>query len=235
MVIATMPITSEQKREYDKERYKNHKNQILEQTKIYYENHKEQKRDHYKNNKAQILQANEEYRLGNKEKINKHKRDYYENNKEEIQRKKKEYRLGNKEKINVCSVQKRKENPEFKVKWYLRARLNAALKHNSKLGSAVADLGMIIFDFKKYLEQRFYLHPVTDEAMTWENYGKSWEIDHIKALCLFDLTDTKQFLEAVHFSNLQPLWKEDHQKKTAQDMKEYTKETTTTTKNISFL
>lgn len=50
--------------------------------------------------------------------------------------------------------------------------------------------------------------------MTWENHGKyGWHIDHIKPLVSFDLTERKQFLEAVHFSNLQPLWSGDNLRK----------------------
>ena|SRR3990167_2371311 len=145
--------------------------------------------------------------------------EYYEEHKEEIIKYQKQYCKTHKEKINVRSVQRRKEDPEFKIKWYLRTRLYKAIKRNSKSGSSVADLGMIISDFKKWLEEKFYANPITGEMMTWENYGKSWEIDHVKALCLFDLTDRKQFLEAVHFSNLRPLWKEDHYKKTGEDIR----------------
>lgn len=35
-------------------------------------------------------------------------------------------------------------------------------------------------------------------------------IDHIKPLASFDLTDRSQFLEACHYTNLQPLWSEDN-------------------------
>ena len=43
--------------------------------------------------------------------------------------------------------------------------------------------------------------------MTWENYGRmGWHMDHIIPLANFDLTDRQQFLEACHYTNLQPLW-----------------------------
>lgn len=48
--------------------------------------------------------------------------------------------------------------------------------------------------------------------MSWDNYGK-WHIDHIKPLADFDLSDPKQFKEACHYSNLQPLWAEENHKK----------------------
>lgn len=49
--------------------------------------------------------------------------------------------------------------------------------------------------------------------MTWKNYGKKWHIDHIKPLASFNLTDEKQLKEALHYSNLQPLWKLDNLRK----------------------
>ena len=44
-------------------------------------------------------------------------------------------------------------------------------------------------------------------GMTWENYG-DWHIDHIVPLAAFDLTERQQLLQACHYTNLQPLWRE---------------------------
>ena len=47
---------------------------------------------------------------------------------------------------------------------------------------------------------------------------KRWEIDHIVPLASFDLTSREEFLKACHYTNLQPLWKEDHWVKTQSDV-----------------
>jgi hypothetical protein len=75
------------------------------------------------------------------------------------------------------------------------------MKRDFKAGSAVRDLGCSIAELKLHLERQF------DENMTWENWGPYWHIDHVKPLASFDLTDRVQFLQAVHWSNLQPLEK----------------------------
>jgi hypothetical protein len=99
----------------------------------------------------------------------------------------------------------------------LRTRLYTALKKQSKRGSAVRDLGCTIADFVKYIERQF------QPGMFWENHGApkeegGWHLDHIKPLASFDLTDRKQLLEAVYFTNLQPLWQRENLRKHAREM-----------------
>jgi hypothetical protein len=98
-------------------------------------------------------------------------------------------------------TRRRKEDLGFRLSTNLRARLGLAIRKGQKSGSAVRDLGCSIEELKRYLESKF------QPEMTWENWGlKGWHIDHIKPLVSYDLTDRNQFLEANHFSNLQPLW-----------------------------
>ena len=83
----------------------------------------------------------------------------------------------------------------------LRNRLHQALKGYVKNGSAVSDLGCTVQELKIHLENQF------EEGMTWDNWKfDGWHIDHIKPLSKFDLTDPEQLKEAVHYTNLQPLW-----------------------------
>ncbi len=94
----------------------------------------------------------------------------------------------------------------FKLKRRLRTRLRQAILQNYKSGSAISDLGCPISKLKSQLESQF------QEGMSWDNYGE-WHIDHIKPLAKFDLTDRTQFLEACHYTNLQPLWAKDNLRK----------------------
>lgn len=100
----------------------------------------------------------------------------------------------------------------YKLRRILRNRLNIALRNNQKVGSAVSDLGCSIEEFKLYLESKF------QPGMTWDNHGE-WHIDHVVPLVAFNLENVLEFNKACHYTNLQPLWKQDHFIKTSRDVK----------------
>ena len=111
-------------------------------------------------------------------------------------------------KWNLKEKERRKTDINYKLKCLLRTRLRSALLGAYKAGSTVSDLGCSIEDFKKYIESKFTI------GMSWSNHGLyGWHIDHIKPLTSFDLSDRKQFLEACHYTNLQPLWAKDNMNK----------------------
>jgi hypothetical protein len=113
----------------------------------------------------------------------------------------KRYFANNKEKFNEYNKNKKKTDINFKLRSLLRTRICKVIAQNKRVGSAVKDLGCTLEELKNHLESSFA------EGMTWENHGLyGWHIDHIKPLTLFDLTNREQFLEAVNYKNLQPLW-----------------------------
>jgi len=93
----------------------------------------------------------------------------------------------------------------FKLAKNLRSRLYDAIKGNFKSGSAVRDLGCTVDELKIYLAKQF------KEGMTWDNWSlEVWHVDHIIPLSVFNLEDRNQLLQAVHYSNLQPMWAHDN-------------------------
>lgn len=114
----------------------------------------------------------------------------------------------NRERYNQYLVEKRRTDPNARLRHAIRTRMLTAVHSDAKAGSAVRDLGCSIQELKAYLESQF------KPGMSWDNYGK-WHIDHIKPLAKFDLTDRQQFLEACHYTNLQPLWAEENFQKGA--------------------
>lgn len=68
-----------------------------------------------------------------------------------------------------------------------------------------------------HLESKFYNHPITNEPMTWDNYGfgyGKWTIDHIRPLIDF-IRNGEDVRKGNHFTNLQPMWFEENMKKGA--------------------
>lgn len=48
-----------------------------------------------------------------------------------------------------------------------------------------------------------------EDGMDWSNHGQ-WHIDHIRPCASFDLWLPTEQLKCWHYTNLQPLWKEDN-------------------------
>lgn len=154
----------------------------------------------------------------NKEAKQEYDRMHYQNNKEKIKQQKKVYYAKNFDAIiankRIYQAMKIRTDIQFKLKTSLRDRIIKAIHGKQKKGSAVRDLGCSIEFLKAYLESKFYVN------IAWDNWGVVWELDHVTPLFKFDLTDRTQFLEACHYTNLQPLTIEDHRKKTAKELSE---------------
>lgn len=179
-----------------------------EYRKIYKEQNKKYINGYREKNKEHIKECSKDYKKRNKETIKKYTKEYREQNKDYIKKQESIYREQNKEHYRESKREYQKNRKKidinFKIRINLRNRLGRIIKNNTKKGSAVRDLGCSIDKLKIHLESQF------EPWMTWDNYGQyGWHIDHIKPLSKFDLTDREQFLEAVHFTNLQPMhWRE---------------------------
>ena len=102
-----------------------------------------------------------------------------------------------------------KKDPAFRAIKNCRSRLIDFLKNHIKYSKS---LGCSHEEFRTHLESLF------KPGMTWENYGK-WEIDHIKPLMLAFMEGSESFSKACNYMNLQPLWHDDHNIKTAEDVR----------------
>lgn len=155
------------------------------------------------------------------EKAKYHKKWYLSHKKEEIER----VAIWNKENsehrktyMREYVKERSKKDLNFKLSRILRNRLYCALKSNFKSGSAVSDLGCSVDFFKAFIEKQF------KPGMTWNNWGSGegkWQIDHIVPLFSFNLSDIKELQKACNFSNMQPLWYEEHIDKTLMDLSKY--------------
>ena len=120
---------------------------------------------------------------------------------------KKEYFQQNKEKINEYKKQYIKNRIKTDVNYRLitntRSRIYKSLKGITKQSSTKEILGIDVDTYRKWIEFQF-----TPE-MNWSNI----EIDHVKAICMFDVSDDEQLKEAFSWKTTQPLLKQDNRQK----------------------
>lgn len=101
-------------------------------------------------------------------------------------------------------------DPLYKLTCSLRTRLNHFLRTNKlqktcKFNDYIGCSKMELFE---HLEKQF------KEKMTWNNHGE-WHIDHI--IPLASGKTEQEIYKLCHYSNLQPLWKDEHYRKTTMD------------------
>lgn len=127
----------------------------------------------------------------------------YYNNKEKYNNYSKIYKQENKEKINETRrkyTNKKMENPYERLKRNLKSLLCAKLKNNKSENSSFY-LGENVENIKKWIEFNW------KDNMSWENYGKYWEIDHSLPINFFDIKNNEDTKICFSWMNLMPLEK----------------------------
>ena len=127
------------------------------------------------------------------------RKDYYLENLDKI----KIYNEQNRGRRNIYLKNKRETDANFRLISNTRNRIYKSSKGMTKQSSTKEILGIDIDLYRKWLEFQF-----TPE-MNWSNI----EIDHVKPICMFDVTKDEQLKKAFSWKNTQPLLKQDHQKK----------------------
>ena len=113
------------------------------------------------------------------------------------------YNEKNRERRNRYLKNKRETDINFRIISNTRNRIYKSLKGMTKQSTTKEILVIDIDLYRKWLEFQF-----TPE-MNWSNI----EIDHVKPICMFDVSDDEQLKQAFSWQNTQPLLKKDHQLK----------------------
>lgn len=195
-------MTTEEKKQKQKEYYENNKEKILLREKQY----KKTNRD--KILKKKKIQA-KKYREENQDRINDYQKEYRKENKDKI----KEYRIKNKDKnkdkIKEYRKNKRKTDSLYKLKTDIRSQIGKVLRKEGfkKLSRTEQILGCTFEELKHHLESKF------EPWMNWDNKGDwngipkelnvAWDIDHI--IPLSSAKTEEDIIKLNHYSNLQPL------------------------------
>ena len=207
----------EKRKEYHKGYREKNKEKRKEYHKVYREKNKEKRKEYQKGyrekNKEKIKEKSKEYREKNKEKRKEYHKGYRENNKE----KRKEYREKNKEQRNEWERRRRKNDPVYRLTMNTRCRVWTALKSQnaSKNQRTMEYIHCSVAHLYYHIEQQF-----GDSGMNWDNMGREdgeggrgWEVDHRRPCDSFDLNDEEQKYMCFHWTNLQPMWGEENNKK----------------------
>ena len=182
-VIKLKYLDKEKQADYDKRRYEENRDKVLER-----------KKEYHIENREEILKKKKEYRnnINNKEKAKDYSKEYREKNPDYGKNYIKEYKKNNREKY----YEYRRNNPHI-IAWrsilYTLKRLGT-----NKSGHTIDELGYSADELKVHIESLFL------PTMTWDNHGVEWHIDHIKPVSSFDKGADIKIVCAL--SNLQPLW-----------------------------
>lgn len=101
-----------------------------------------------------------------------------------------------------------KEDPVFNYLMKIRKKTREyAFKNYIHNGNEFFKIiGIDIKGFKEHIQEKF------QEGMSWDNHGiDSWHIDHI--IPLSSASSIQEIDELSHYTNLQPLWKDDNMEK----------------------
>ena len=92
--------------------------------------------------------------------------------------------------------------PQGRIHKAMRDGIRHAMKGSgtTKTLRTMAIVGCSIDALKVHLERQF------KRGMTWSNYGKLWQIDHITPVSYFDLTEPTQLALCFNWQNLRPLF-----------------------------
>lgn len=112
---------------------------------------------------------------------------------------------GHKAKRYAYRRHRHKTDPQFKLAQNLRTYLYQHVGHKTKRSESRFHkvVGCSVAELKMHLERQFL------SGMSWANYGRGrghWNIDHIRPVAEFDLTNPKQVKECFSWQNMRPLW-----------------------------
>ena len=158
----------------------------------------------------QLNAKKREWNKKNKELIRAYAREYSKREPQEKKRaRSKRNWTRNREKILSRMRDKYYSDPMFRLTTIMRANIHSRLKHNTSTAHYFDILGYSPEDLLRYIEKKML------PGMSWENYGRDWEIDHKIPVAAFNFQTTNDidFKRCWALKNLRPLWKFENRSK----------------------
>ena len=202
-------LNAEKKRNDSRAYYLKNKEKIKSKSRIYYQKHIEEVRRYRKTHRKEKKVYDKRYREKYRVILKKRDAEKRERNKRYI----KKYRLSHKkekrDRDRIYYAKKMKHDLLYRISRNLRGSCLKYLKRNNfkKDSNTFKMIGISRIELKNHLEKRF------SKGMSWDNYGgdDGWQIDHI--IPLSSAKNKEDLIRLFHYTNLQPLWKEDNLKK----------------------
>jgi hypothetical protein len=189
--------------------YRTHAKQIGSKKAAYYKTNSEKIRtkraSYYRTNIERFKAKSRAYNKAHRKEKRVRDAAYRKANLKKILRKEAEYRKAHRKEItarnNAYAQRRCLEDPDYRMRHRLRARIRLALRGKKKMASTLELVGCSVEFLRAHLQKLF------KKGMAWENYGvKGWHVDHIRPCASFDLSDLRQQRQCFHYTNLQPLW-----------------------------
>ena len=164
------------------------------------------KRREYDKNRVYDKERNIQYYSLNKDNILLKRKEHYQNNKESKLDYQREYQKNNKDKRNSYLIERRQNDPLFKLITNVRNLIYNSFYYNgySKNSKTEELLGCSFEELKQHLESKF------EPWMNWDNRGLyngelnyGWDIDHV--IPLSSVNEEIDIIKLNHYTNLQPL------------------------------
>lgn len=116
-------------------------------------------------------------------------------------------RVCHRKRSNQQSKKRRDSNVIHRLINNHRSRIHHAFRAAAlkKTHRSIEYLGCTIPEYKAHLEAQF------QSEQSWENYGKTWEIDHIIPLC--SAKSEEELMTLFHYTNTRPLWSSENRSK----------------------
>jgi hypothetical protein len=178
-----------------------HKERLNRKSREYNAKNKEKRKLHWKQydlrNRDARRQAFREYYAKHKDRLNANRITYFHKHK--------------RQQMTACTrrtMARYHSDGVYRLQWNVRAGISQALRGKNKSTKSMQLVGCSLQFLKGYLEGQF------KKGMTWDNYGK-WHVDHVMPCASFDLSLPEEQRRCFHYTNLQPMWGEDNNRKNA--------------------
>lgn len=206
----------ETKREYDAARYAANREAIKARCAQYVRANPERDRLRHAiyraSNPSKIKAAARNYYSLNKKTVNERACAWAKNNPEKHRLNGKLWKKRNPDRFRELCRKAYRNNPNSRLRCVLSARLSKLIRGLTKKQQSTERLiGCTVSALRTHIESQW------KPGMSWDNHSfEGWHIDHIRPCSSFNLTDPEQQRSCFHWTNLQPLWKDENLKKSNQ-------------------